>query len=365
MDLYDKLDIIHNCLNSSPKSWTHRYNRSEFWKDHILDSEQADKVIDMMRILGRFPHAFSISPEFLFINTYNWYFERFYIIIHYPDFIISNKNGTTHPIKDLYVRFSVELKTDGKIYLSKIQGIRGTMTPMEISYGYIQSHLHPYYGSDHVVNWQPFCLGKAPVELTRMVFNGEFNLDTFELFLYSIETFIKWESLDGGPYRQIGEMDYKRKDTSNFWNSTERVEGVFKEYILDRDRIELLKNSIRLVDDLPVMIVDESLHTSLVPVLPTSALVTRDSNGNDKYGVKETPEQVVLDTKLKIEQNNDPLLYFRSEPIYFKLGEWSVEEDSKKKAKQYVSRKFITTLKKVVDDKLSKNYSIAEIISSI
>lgn len=366
MDLYSKNQTIHDCLEKSPKSWTHRYNKSEFWKNHIMDSKQANKVIEMIKILARLPYEFSISPSEFNIDTHNWYFKTFQIIIHYPNFTIRNKNGSTHRIKDLYVRFLVELKPSGKISLCKLWGIRGTMTPMEISFGYMHSHLHPpSYGTDQIVSWQWFCLGQAQVELARIEFNSEFSLDTFELLLYSIESYIKWESLDGGPYRKIGEIDYRQKDASNFWHNPQLVESIFKEHILDKNQIEVFKDSIRLVDDLPVMVTDESLHTSLVPILPEFTLVTRDSDGYDKYGVKETPEQIALNIKIKMEQNNKPLFYFRGEPVYFKLGEWSVEEDSKKKPNQYVSRKFIETLKKVVDDKLNKNYSIAEIISNI
>ncbi len=361
-------DIILNSLNKNSNSWTKRFNKSEFWQKHVIDPEHADKIINIIKVLAKFPYNFSINFSYVYFDEDGWNISDFDIIIHYPEFTITNKYNKSHQIKDLYVKFEVLCNPEGKFLIGSLYGIRTTSTPLEISFNYMHSHLSSARNSmskgiNSLVQWHKFCVGYAEMEKARMSLNTKFSIDTFELFLYSIESFIKWESLDGGPYRKIGEMDYKQKNINSFWDY-KSAKLIFEKHILEANKLNALRDVIRLENNIPVMVIDESLCSSLLNILPEITYVGRNDNNNDVYGTRETPEEVEMEVELKRLEDNSPLLYFRSEPIFFKLGDWTKGQEETR-GKRYISRNFLQTLKRIVDDKLKRNWYLSEIVHQV
>lgn len=141
-------------------------------------------------------------------------------IIHFPEIEIFNENDTSKIIYDLYVRlfweYSTSENTKDKIisFTTAMQGARSTYTVEDIWNTYSHSHLPSlkregpndsgeYYA---FTEFQEFCLGEDTLYNTLAELSMGFNIDKFIILLNSIDDFVRWESLSGGPYMLIEEL---------------------------------------------------------------------------------------------------------------------------------------------------------------
>lgn len=156
-----------------------------------------------------------------------------FILIHFPEFIITNEFGENHIIRDLYVRLS--LRPDGTPYFY-IEGQRSTFTEAEVNCGYIHSHLRKNY----FYEYQNFCLGTAPIKDTLLSLNDKYSEDLWLLFCGELEEYLKTESLSGGPYISMKEISegsitekkysYKCRDIINL-NCISKRKSLFREFL--------------------------------------------------------------------------------------------------------------------------------------
>lgn len=132
-------------------------------------------------------------------NVYtNSSYKTAYIIVHFPEFTITNEFEETHTIKDMYVRITVnENKTIGP----RILGQRSTLTDEEYVTSYSHSHLPIGYGG-----YSDFCLGQGPIKNTLLSLVDYGSDDLWLLFCGELEEFLKVESLSGGPYKKISDL---------------------------------------------------------------------------------------------------------------------------------------------------------------
>lgn len=145
--------------------------------------------------------------------------DKINIIILYPEFEIRNSKGHTHIIKDLYIKltFDIDLK------LISIKGVRGVLTYEEYKSNYSHSHL----SGSGISEFSSFCLGESPVAITKVELGREFNIDKFYLFLHLLNSYVRWESLEGGPYSKIAYINGRASS-----NSTISQDILVKNYAL-------------------------------------------------------------------------------------------------------------------------------------
>jgi hypothetical protein len=176
--------------------------------------------IDEAKIIGSLLKGFNISASGVSVGSVLESMKRnarakmvHLITIRFPEIEISNSRGRKHRIYDLYVRFHVTAK--GRLVRVKnhyLYGIRTTGTHAEIRY---------YYGHSHLprMDWKrvamgAFCTGRGPInECCRSLSQG-FDERAFTLFSHSLKSFIRWESLEGKPYRYITDIGSTADDTS-------------------------------------------------------------------------------------------------------------------------------------------------------
>lgn len=134
------------------------------------------------------------------------------ILIHFPEFQIRNAHDDSHTIRDLYVILSpfFDLK-DNLCFKKDLYGFRTTLTELELYSGYQHSHLpsrgNYLYRFKELQYDTKFCLGSSEVvDLLLMLNSTEFDSNLFELFLLTLDSYVKWESLDGGPYIKISNI---------------------------------------------------------------------------------------------------------------------------------------------------------------
>ena len=128
-----------------------------------------------------------------------------HVIIHFPKLTLTNRDNKHHTIKDLFVKFSIDIYHKIDI----LYGARTTFHPIEHQKKYRHSHL----GASHSLAFTSFCLGSdAPISFTKILLEEEltkFNTtwtDTFLFFLNQIKAYVVYESLEGGPYIKISAL---------------------------------------------------------------------------------------------------------------------------------------------------------------
>jgi hypothetical protein len=165
-----------------------------------------------------FPQNWDLKLVPLFGSKFKEY--RYEVTIRFPEFVIQNGKGLYHTIKDLYVFF--KLKPKGGM-MGKLQGKRGTLSYQEAACGYRHSHLpsegYGVRGGNrnrrgqvrdlNEAGFQSFCLGSSEIQELVSLWNSDrfkFSQEEFELLLYQIDAYVRWESLQGGPHFRIANI---------------------------------------------------------------------------------------------------------------------------------------------------------------
>ena len=161
------------------------------------------------------------------------------IYIHFSGFYIKN-NTSKNYIKDLYTIISFYKNEDVGFKLT-LWGRRVTLSPMEYVKNYSHSHL-----SQGGFNIGKFCLGSGPITQTLSVLQDTYTDDLFQLFLYQINEYIQWESLEGGPYRKIRNLYANTK--VSYDRSLSRIDRLYKEFISKKVKysISVSSNNIQV-----------------------------------------------------------------------------------------------------------------------
>lgn len=122
------------------------------------------------------------------------------ILVHYPEINITNSRNSKHMIRDLFVKFNF---ISNLMYMNAPSGRRLTKTIDELNYNYNHSHL----STGNAASWQTFCFGDTSI--TKAIENlrsTEITEDLLTGFLLHFESYLQWESLEGGPYCHIAEI---------------------------------------------------------------------------------------------------------------------------------------------------------------
>tara|TARA_R110000823_G_scaffold97346_5_gene211529 strand:+ start:125 stop:1813 length:1689 start_codon:yes stop_codon:yes gene_type:complete len=148
----------------------------------------------------------------------NYQFGAFFciLLVRFPSFTIVNKENHTHSISDLYVAIPFKC-TESEVgntgiwvdtlqtASSNIYGCRGTMTTSEHKSGYRHSHLGSAKSTYN--KFSKFCLGGgSSIAMSLAELSNNFSVDRFELFLYELSAYVKYESIEGGPYIRMANI---------------------------------------------------------------------------------------------------------------------------------------------------------------
>lgn len=140
--------------------------------------------------------------------------HKIYCVIHFPEFEITNSLGDSHIIKDLFVRIPIAIhRGTDSLYLETVEGLRTTVSTEEFSSRYEHSHLHSKSYDEKVnrTRFTTFCTGTGDINSVTSLLNMGFDIDNFKLLLLQIDPFVKWESIEGVPYRRMSSIAIKGK----------------------------------------------------------------------------------------------------------------------------------------------------------
>jgi hypothetical protein len=181
------------------------------------------------------------------------------IYIHFPQFVITNSANLKHTIRDLFVRVIFTHKYDDK-YSVSISGMRTTMTQSEKYSVYTQSHLNV----GELGKWGTFCLGSAGIaQLKANIVNGINTENSIKGLIIGIERYVKWESTEGGPYRNISSI------RSNNSTLSDSQVALMQDYICSR-RTFNYKAVVNCGYHLSINISDEDVKEYIAAVIKES-----------------------------------------------------------------------------------------------
>lgn len=194
--------------------------------------------------------------------------NSFIILIHFPELTISNSLGFSHIIRDLFVGIFIK---NG--YYVNIGGFRSTKTNKE----YLALYNHSHLNTGNTSSFMEFCLGNSSDTntLANTISNFKNNILTetpFKNFLINLDIYLSWESIEGGPYIFMLDIDYNKE--KNLKNSDIRIaiNNLSVEF-----KMELIKN-ISLVDNYrynytEIIINNSKKLTELAPIDATGIAV--------------------------------------------------------------------------------------------
>lgn len=161
-----------------------------------------------------------------------------YILIHFPDITIRNNKKMEMKLRDLVVRipFKVLEEPNAGFLLERIEGTRLTVGVAEFQARYFHSHLTRIdlresdarrSGTSHPGLFSIFCTGTGDINMLEAQLNYGYDPDLFRSYLFLLEPFLSWESLEGTPYIRMEEAVEKNYaipnltllSAKNFFNS--------------------------------------------------------------------------------------------------------------------------------------------------
>ena len=168
-----------------------------------------ENLYEMIKI---FEQKFQENQDLAFEVREN--FEGFelrpYFKVLYPEIEITNTNKEKHTIKNLVVVFSLEWDSSFKKWkINEMTGLRLTLSYLELNKQYLHSHLstNSLTSNFKSMSSSKFCLGSSTLGMSIAEYNTESNKEQSNLvlegILYTLDTYVTWESLEGVPHNYI------------------------------------------------------------------------------------------------------------------------------------------------------------------
>lgn len=208
------------------------------------------------------------------------------LIIRIPETTIRNSRGESHFMEDFYVVMG--LKEDySKALTTQLFSMRSTVTTEEYAYGAFHPHsrhtdqnsrLNTYF------SWRDMCLG-GDTELTDIMYtlfsDGVSKKPLFEYMLL-LHIYAGWESIEGGPYRQMRNYKYPRNEASSRTHFDQ--DGIYQGFL----------KVMASTDDIPrpeIIGVDKAMaisnaSSSMVPAIKASMVSRLDPSQHDEQSIR-------------------------------------------------------------------------------
>lgn len=151
--------------------------------------------------------------------------QKLYFLIHYPDITVTNENGRSTNVEDLYGLVEMVNNTMLQMY-----GLVATYSYEKASVGYAFSHL-PHIdwersNSNKPVRFSSCCLGNGPIVTLKSAMVRELGMERYVkdhhilMLAMNIDRYFHVESISGGPYIQMSRigLNIDGFDSINFIN---------------------------------------------------------------------------------------------------------------------------------------------------
>lgn len=229
------------------KKWISKFILKEstkiFLDNYVLTSETPVKKRLYVRRICETIDAFNAKygeDWDIIISPINIDMYKIGFIHIFKEVTIINSQHLSHKIKDLVIVMEWRCpnsNTSIKNMRFRMTGSRMYLSPKEIASGYQHSHLSRWSPSENISNLtytlfdtHNFCLGSES-ETANVLDDlmADYHPEKIQLFLYLLDSYVSWESLEGGPYVKIRDLSNLKKKVYNVKNDS--CERIFR-YIL-------------------------------------------------------------------------------------------------------------------------------------
>lgn len=291
-------------------------------------------------------------------DTANTPYFTYDVIILFPEVTLTNGvRGVSYKIKDLYVKLEYD---ENFVLKNSMQGRRGILSVTDYSCGYRHSHL-PSSG----MGWTNFCLGAS--ELSAITtdlssprdIQGDFSIIQFELHMYQIDAYVRWESLGGGPHFRI---------------RTIRIPGENR-HILESRKFNIYREILRKLDNFPVKF-DNTNKRFVIDFLELEDFLTKrivDFGLSDNVMCKKAGDSYIYSTSYDLNFLRDKIIKanrkleedavqytFKGEKKRVVVEELDVTEDMEKNLEDVmhpdITRYVLRELESFINYHFIKNY---------
>lgn len=287
----------------------------------------------------------SIRDKFASMNLH----KHAILLIRFPEIIIENRDKRKHTIKDLYVSLHFGLDERHNFFMnSNLYGARATVTSAEWYSNYRHSHLQtgrdPYF-----VN---FCQGGGtPTSIATAELRSNFSMEKFELFLYQLSSYVRYESLEGGPYIRMENI----RDRSSSRRNIDVNDDMTRYMNFVRNNNVDLPVKTAVIDGEERFVFDDKDPEFLQQLgALTRTPFTRLANGT----FQQIDEQAQLMSENDKRQLSRELFLFRDEVIKFKVEDPQVLE--RQDSQKYPAPAATLHIKKTLEEELNLYYILKE-----
>lgn len=174
----------------------------------------------------------------------------FNILIWFPHVTITNEEGQSVNIEDLYARLQIGSK---RLDLYDVSMLRSSYSYLQWLVGYSHSHL-PHVGNEII--WKHPCFGSGPIVETynSLLYSNTSDTERKELyglFAFELDKYVTVESIAGGPYFKMSciklnntSNDYTNLPTFNIDSKYIKLATDFLKYYINNYNIKFsLKNN--------------------------------------------------------------------------------------------------------------------------
>ncbi len=256
-------------------------------------------------------------------------------VVKFDRIEITNTRNHNHIIKDLfvYILFTQEF---GIV----VKGTRASLSEPEIHSTYLHSHLPSLKVPNKGI--RTFCLGNDTFRASIMRTNASFTKSNFKMFLFQLNDYVRWESLDGGPYRKINDINFRKVKYS-----------IDITYNIKKDIIKYIDNHF-YTDDFnissgsTIQVMDDDVFiTALNKLLPDIYKCTTDESGVE-YMLQNSDKE--LDNTLNIVSN----VIWKQKKVPFKviMQEYIVKKDDRSGVSKIIRNFVINYLENKIKEKL-------------
>lgn len=145
------------------------------------------------------------------------------LVIHFPLFVVTNSQKEEITVKDFFFRIELAMENN-KIIINGFNGSRTTFSYADYTSNYRWSHLSGTANKNYPPIFTNFCFGDGDIPKLEVQFNQTSIVpenttvmtreQIFRLLLLNIDSYLKWESLEGGPHHKMSEVFTH----GNVWN---------------------------------------------------------------------------------------------------------------------------------------------------
>ena len=291
-----------------------------------------DSIITVMNRMYDKNWDFHIEPIFENIKLKHF---KLGIKILFPEIQITNSNNESHTIKNLIVYFNLK-KSDygnGSYCPGSIKGTRGKSSFEEWFIGYNHSHLYAHQPQSfvNVYYLQDFCTGdNTEINNVALGINEQgYSEELFELYLYTINTLVTWESIEGVPFVRMNKITPINNKTykpvtnpieTSLKNAYDKLNfnfsGLIFNYHYNNNRYKIKQDS--LFSD---YVKDNILRNNDINLIK-NYIVKKVNTTMYGYSVSE---QVINPDFKHCRTGEEPYTVFQGKRIYFHLEQFSGE----------------------------------------